>query len=136
MVSAIGSSPTFNITPTSVALTAGIETQIARDQKALSNCVNCASAETKQGQADIQALSNRISLAKARLEQITATNPAGQVAALNPATVSEITARETAENEATTNSRAVASIAKASDDSAVGLNAFDSTAGRLVDEYV
>lgn len=112
MVFAVGASPTFSIpsnaSSTSIASAAGIEAQIARDQKELANCINCESAETKQGQADIQALTNRISVARARLEQITNANPADQ-------TVAE---------------------GKASADSAVTLNTSDSGEGRFVNEYV
>lgn len=157
MVSAVGSSPTFNpsfnTTSTTAASTAGIEAQIARDQKELANCVNCASAETKQGQADIQALTNKISVAKARLEQITAANPADQAIAVNLANASDATAginaesetvvRDTAAsdtetNESVANSNAVATIAEgnANADSAAELNASDSGAGRFVNEYV
>ena len=125
MVSAIGSSPTLNPAPSSPSSTAGIEAQIARDQKELSNCVNCASAETKQGQADIQALSNKINIAKARLEQITASNPGDQVTASGAAFTIELSEGKTSAGEVS-----------ASENAATTLNSSDSSTGRFVDEYV
>lgn len=138
MVSAIGSSPTFSVASTPAASTAAIEAQIARDTKELANCVNCASAETKQGQADIQALSNKINVAKARLEQVAESNSSDQAAALRPSLASETAVSGVATNETDTNLNSAASITTSNidDDSATALNASDSSTGRFVDEYV
>lgn len=138
MVSAVGSSTTYNVAHTSVVSTAGIEAQIARDEKELANCVNCVSAETKQGQADIQALSNKINLAKARLEQITTDKPGEQAGASNPAINNEARVSGTTVSAIASDSNAAASIAeyRADDNSATAANAPDAISGRLVDEYV
>jgi len=129
MVSAIGSSPAssaVSTVSTTVASTAAVEAKIARDKKELSNCVNCESAGTKQGQTDIQALSNKISIAEARLKEIKTPNPANQPAALSPAA-----------SDSATNPNAVASIAesKSGDESATTLNSPDSNTGRFVDVF-
>lgn len=47
---------------------AGLEAQLARYQKELSNCVNCASAKTPEGKEEIQRLSNEVDKLKARIE--------------------------------------------------------------------
>ena len=83
MVSAINSSTTSSPASSAVASTAAIEAQLARDRKELSNCVNCETAETKQGQADIQALTNKIKIAEARLKEISNTAPENQTPAPN-----------------------------------------------------
>lgn len=100
MATAIGSSPTFNVATSnvettsvasmSVAATAAIEAQITRDKKELSNCVNCKTAETKQGQANIQALSNKIKIAEAHLNDIKNTTPDKQPSKLVPTSLSDI----------------------------------------------
>jgi hypothetical protein len=128
MVSAIGSSPASSAVSTTVASTAAIEAQIARDKKELSNCVNCESAKTSQGQADIQTLTNKISIAEARLAEISAANPANQASALTSTTASDSAA----------NSNSVASNAedKISNQSAATLDFTDSSTGRLVDLFV
>jgi len=134
MVSEIGSSPASNAVATTVTSSAGIEAQIARDKKELSNCVNCESAETKQGQADIQTLTNKISAAQARLDAIRTTEQISQPAELNSTNASDSatslnTASSIAEN-------------KTSGESAPTLNSpetlesSDSSTGRFVDEFV
>lgn len=161
MVAAIGSSPAFTVATQPATSSAGIEAQIARDKKELSNCVNCASAETKQGQADIQALSSKISAAEARLQEVATTNPAEQAAAPTPAptpaldstqnpglasglipaqattpaqtTASEIEASDNAKNP---NAAATAAENKSNNDPAAALNTSDSVVGRFVNEYV
>lgn len=50
----------------------GLQAQLDRYQKELSDCVNCDSAKTPAGKADIQAVSNKISAVKSRIEEITA----------------------------------------------------------------
>jgi hypothetical protein len=129
MVSAIGS---FSSSVSStVAPTAALEAKIARDKKELSNCINCESAKTKQGQADIQALSNKISIAEARLKEIKDSNAGHQPAALGPPS--------TASNS-TPGSNAVALIQESTsisnDEPASALNTFDLTKGGFVDVFV
>ena len=68
MITAIGSASPSS-TPGG-APTAIIAAQIARYQKELSNCVNCDSANTREGRDTIQTISNKISVAKARLEEL------------------------------------------------------------------
>lgn len=55
---------------------ASLEAQLARYQQELSNCVNCDSANTAEGKETIQALSNKISSVKARIEAIENAKPA------------------------------------------------------------
>jgi hypothetical protein len=77
MVAAIGSS-TFTSPSVAASPTAGLEAQIARYQKQLSDCVNCDSANTLQGKENIQQLSNKISAAKARIDEINLSSPVDQ----------------------------------------------------------
>ena len=83
MVLAVGSSFSPLVVTTAAASTAGLEAQIARDKKELSNCVNCESADTNQGQADIQALTNKITAAEARLSTLAAPDQSNPSTALN-----------------------------------------------------
>lgn len=46
-----------------------LQAQLERFQKQLSDCVNCASAKTPQGKADIEAISARISQIEQRIAQ-------------------------------------------------------------------
>jgi len=48
---------------------AGLEAQLARFQKILAECVNCDSAKTAAGKAQIQAISEKISVLRERMEQ-------------------------------------------------------------------
>ena len=48
---------------------ASLQAQLQRYQKQLSDCVNCASAKTPQGKADIEAISARISQVQQRIAQ-------------------------------------------------------------------
>lgn len=52
------------------AAAAGLSAQLARYQKQLSDCVNCASAKTPEGKANIEELSAKISAVKARMERV------------------------------------------------------------------
>lgn len=70
MVSAVGSAFASNPVPDPVTTTAGIEAQIARYKKELSDCVNCESAKTTEGKAEIAAIASKISTAEARIEKI------------------------------------------------------------------
>jgi len=61
---------------------ASLQAQLQRYQQQLSDCVNCASAKTPQGKADIQAISARISEVKQSIAQTdqAPANPADAVA--------------------------------------------------------
>jgi hypothetical protein len=81
MVSAIGSPPTFGFAPTPGSSTAGIEAQIIRYKKELSDCVNCVSANTTEGKAAIAAAASKVGIAEARIESIAASNQNSPAAA-------------------------------------------------------
>jgi ABC-type Fe3+-hydroxamate transport system substrate-binding protein len=68
MLGAIGSSP-YTGPASSGASAASLQAQLDRYQKQLSDCANCATAKTPQGQAAIQDLSGKIAAVKARIEQ-------------------------------------------------------------------
>jgi len=85
MVASIGSSTGFSFTPTAKP-TAGLEAQIARYKKELSNCVNCDSAKTSEGKANIQALSNKISKLTSQVQEISKSKQANQELDSSPAT--------------------------------------------------
>jgi hypothetical protein len=61
---------------------ASLQAQLQRYQQQLSDCVNCASAKTPQGKADIQAISARISEVKQSIAQAdqASANPADAAA--------------------------------------------------------
>ena len=67
MVAAIGASTGFSA-QISGPSTGGMRAELARYEKALSECVNCASAKTPEGQQEIQRLTSEISRLKARIE--------------------------------------------------------------------
>jgi hypothetical protein len=69
MIQATGSSAISGTTGTSTP-TAGLDAQLARYGKELSECVNCESAKTPEGKEAIQAASDKISAVKTRLEEI------------------------------------------------------------------
>lgn len=124
MVSAIASSPASSATPTTGTSTAGIEAQIVRYKKELSDCVNCPSSKPPEGKAAIQAITNKISTAQARIEKINADKPASQPAASSTTTA----------NNTPANTYAVASTA-VSKTSAESASASGSTTGSLVDVF-
>ena len=70
MVSAIGSS-SFATPSGAGASAVGLEAQLARYQKVLSECVSCESAKTSEGKQAIQDISSKISDVKARIAEIT-----------------------------------------------------------------
>jgi hypothetical protein len=86
MVAAIGSSA-FSGNYSPVSPTAGLEAQIAQYQRQLSDCVNCDSANTLQGKETIQAISSKISTAKARVEEINASRTVNQTVRLDNPTL-------------------------------------------------
>jgi hypothetical protein len=69
MVQAIGSSTSAGAAVSSPPI-GGLDAQLARYQKELSECVNCESAKTPEGKKTIQAVSDKISVVKARLEEV------------------------------------------------------------------
>jgi len=73
MVAAIGSSAGAAATAAIGAAKSpvGLEAERARVQKELSACVNCATAKTAKGQANIQALSSRLATITTQLEGAT-----------------------------------------------------------------
>lgn len=77
MVQAIGSSAGSGAISTGAAA-AGLEAQLTRYQKQLSECVNCASSRTAEGKAEIEAISARISEVRARIEKVTSPNAGNQ----------------------------------------------------------
>ena len=56
------------------AKAAGLEYQLQRYQKQLSECVNCASAKTAQGKATIEAISGKISSIRLRIDEVASSN--------------------------------------------------------------
>lgn len=67
-ISAIGTSPVA-AAGYGAPSAAGLQAQLQRFQKQLSECVNCASAKTPEGKANIQAISARISQIRERINQ-------------------------------------------------------------------
>ena len=86
MLSAIGSSTPTSSPADAGTLSAGLEARLARYQKELADCVNCDSANTREGRETIQVLSNKVSEIKARIEEVTATNSSTHPAAPNART--------------------------------------------------
>ncbi|MEB0136213.1 hypothetical protein QN362_12800 [Actimicrobium sp. CCC2.4] len=84
MVQAIGGTAT-NVTYSNSARAAGLEYQLSRYQKQLSECVNCASAKTPQGKADIEAISGKISSLRLRIDEVASGSAARQPASANAA---------------------------------------------------
>ena len=79
MVAAIG---TATASATSGGFgTAGLEAQIVRYEKQLSDCVNCASAKTPEGKKAIAEISNKISATRARIDEMQVTRQVAQPAA-------------------------------------------------------
>lgn len=90
MINAIGPASLASTTGGGT-LTTGLETQIARYQKELSNCVNCDSANTREGREKIQTILDKISAAKARLEGIAAEKSNNQPSMPNALISADIT---------------------------------------------
>ena len=89
MVSAIGSAPVSGYAPTPGSSTAGLEAQIVRYKKELSDCVNCASAETTAGKAAIAEAASKVSAAEARIERNAAAKETSQADAAATATADD-----------------------------------------------
>ncbi|MEJ7805693.1 MAG: hypothetical protein WKG03_07210 [Telluria sp.] len=67
MVQPIGVAGAAGIVAGSVPAFASQQAQLQRYQKQLSECINCASASTSKGKAEIDAISARIGEVKARI---------------------------------------------------------------------
>ncbi|MBI3903130.1 MAG: hypothetical protein HY306_09375 [Nitrosomonadales bacterium] len=76
MISAIGSHA-YSAAIGAGSGTVGLEAQLARYQKQLSDCVNCDSARTLEGKTRIEAISSKISELKARIEETDKVQTAG-----------------------------------------------------------
>lgn len=68
MLAAIGAIPAYSSQVPTVS-TGGLRAELARYEKALSECVNCATAQTTDGQQEIQRLSSEIARLRARIEE-------------------------------------------------------------------
>ncbi len=67
MIQATGLSQAYSASSLGPA-SAGLEAQLSRLQKELSDCVNCDSAKTTEGKAKIQAIEGKINAIQARLD--------------------------------------------------------------------
>ncbi len=94
MVAAIGSSANAGGTA-GTSPVSGIEARIALYQKQLAECVNCESAKTPEGKVNIQAISDRISAARARIEEVETTKRGGAAGLNNNADEKAIDAGHT-----------------------------------------
>jgi TolA-binding protein len=71
MLQAIGSPSTGGLLR-SVGRSAGQSSELAKLEKELSACVNCESAKTREGQAKIEALTQKISQVQQRVNEVEA----------------------------------------------------------------
>ncbi|MDY7574176.1 hypothetical protein [Actimicrobium sp. CCI2.3] len=78
MVQAVGG-PAANTSFSVPAKTAGLEYQLTRYQKQLSECVNCASAKTAQGKAAIEAISGKINSIRLRIDEVASSSTVRQI---------------------------------------------------------
>jgi hypothetical protein len=69
MIQSINSS-TVNSTNNEANKSNGLEYQLTRYQKQLSECVNCESAKTSKGKSDIEEINEKISGIKNRIEEV------------------------------------------------------------------
>jgi fructose-1,6-bisphosphatase len=82
MVSSIGSSSAMSYI--SVARPkAGLEAQIAKYKKELSSCVNCDSAKTAEGKANIQVISDKINQLTSQVQEISKSQTVQQSSQFN-----------------------------------------------------
>ena len=90
MVAAVGSASVSAVSATSGGGfgTAGLEAQIARYEKQLADCVNCSSAKTPEGKKAIAEISNKISSARARIDEVQSTKQVTRPAAAIAGTAS------------------------------------------------
>jgi hypothetical protein len=57
--------------PSAGVRAAALQAQVQSYEKELSECVNCSSAKTPEGKANIDDISSKLSVVKTRLEQVT-----------------------------------------------------------------
>lgn len=96
MLSSIGSSTIYPSPASTGESGAGLEARLARYQQELAACINCDTANTREGRETIQALSGKISAIKARMEALSVERPNAQRAETNPTPSSEIGANRDA----------------------------------------
>ncbi len=121
MVAAIGASSAAYGGSVATTPTAGLEAQLARYQKELSDCVNCDSAKTPEGKEQIQTISNKISAVRARIDEIDTAKPAVQPTASSRGTAIHAgTAKEPVLPDVENKTNAAPTAAPRAADSAVG----------------
>jgi len=81
MISSVGSSTAYDINSISKP-TDGLDAQITRYKKELSDCVNCDSAKTAKGKAKIQAISDKIATLTAQVEKTVKSKDTAQLPVL------------------------------------------------------
>lgn len=77
MLAPIGSSTSLTLS-SPVKPKPGLDPELAKLQKELSACVNCDSAKTAKGKANIQAITGKINTIKARVEETNVIKAADQ----------------------------------------------------------
>lgn len=82
MIGAI-SSPNSSLPTGTVKSATGLEAQLIRYQKELSDCVNCDTENTLAGRESIQSLSGKISAIKARIEEVNLSRSSAQAVPAN-----------------------------------------------------
>lgn len=127
MVSAIGSSPADYAASSVAASTAGIEAQLSRYKKELSDCVSCSTADTPEGKAQIQELSNKINLAEARLADVDNVKQLTKPEESGPSTPINAQKDPNKHNPSAADSRSL--------DTTPQTNSPDATTGRFLDVY-
>ena len=81
MISSVGSSTAHDYSSTSEPM-GGLDAQITRYKKELSDCVNCDSANTVKGKAKIQAISDKIATLTAQAEKTAKSKDTAQLPVL------------------------------------------------------
>jgi hypothetical protein len=84
MLSAIGSSTSSSYATTGIVTSpAGLESQLAKHQKELADCVNCASAGTLESKTKIQGISGKISEIQSHLQKLVVAASSSQSSSFN-----------------------------------------------------
>ena len=98
MVSAVNSSATsFVASTSSTSSTPAIRAQLEHDKRELADCVTCESSKTREGKANIQKLSSKISTEEAQLKQADTSRPTNQSAQSNLTAVSSNATNQSSE---------------------------------------
>ncbi|MFH1494900.1 MAG: hypothetical protein ABIG70_08905 [Pseudomonadota bacterium] len=119
MLNAIGS-PEFSSAP-GIQSASGLEARLARYQRELSNCVKCNTANTREGRESIQALSDKISALKTRIEESANTNPGSHSATPDTKASADVSnSNEAATSIPGDTTRVVATSASGSENTSVG----------------